>query len=384
MSDARGAGARDVGTIGKERGMRREWLWTGVVFGLSVGCGGEEATPTPEEIHCAILSPGAAAVACGRMSVQIGLDGPVARVELLAGEAVVATADVPEPMRSVTVEWDTTAVEDGAATLTARAFDPEEREARSEAVTVVVDNTAPVVAMGMDRYALIRGIGPVALAIEDATLATVRVASDLAGVVYDGPVDPAAPAFHWDTTTVEDRIHRLTVTATDAAGHSATLRDFPVIVANHGEEYAATYDPSAQVYVPEDYRTVDFHTRGSVPTHPGVFRIISRLTWDPAAGWMLQYTLGEGLCPHRGIPFVTQEGDAGEIVIELSYDMLPSTTVRLFPDEVRRPTTFPSNDDPATFGTFFGHVAPLEPADHVGQRVPIRMQFVLIDEPPPA
>lgn len=364
--------------------MRRMWWWSGLALGLSIGCGGDETTPVPEEIHCAILSPAADAVAYDRMSVQIGLEGPVVRVELLAGEAVVAATDVAEPMRSVTLEWDTASAADGAVALAARAFDAEEREARSEAVTVVVDNTAPVVAMGMDRYALIRGNGPVALAIEDPTLATVRVASDLAGVVYDGPADPAAPAFDWDTTTVEDRIHRLTVTATDAAGHSATLRDFPVIVANHGEEYAATYDPSAQVYIPEDYLTVDFHTRGSVPTHPGVFRIITWLTWDPAAGWAMQYTLGEGLCPHRGIPFVTQEGDSGEIVIELSYDMLPSTTVRLFPEEVRQPTTFPSNDDPLTFGTFFGHVAPLAPEDHVGQRVPIQMHFVLIDEAPAA
>lgn len=364
--------------------MHRGWWMAGLVLALWAGCGEDETTPTPEEIRCAIVSPAADEVAHDRVSVQVDLEGPVARVELLAADAVVASVEVPEPARSVTLEWDTTTGADGAVALTARAFDEGDREARSEAVTVVVDNTAPVVAMGVDRYALIRGNGPVALAIEDPTLATVRVASDLAGVVYDGPADPAEPAFVWDTTTAEDRIHRLTVTATDAAGHSATLSDFPVIVANHGEAYEVTYDPSAQVYVPEDYLTAEFHTRGSVPTHPGVFRIITWLTWDPSAGWTMQYTLGEGLCPHRGIPFVAQESDSGEIVIELSYDMLPSTTVRLFPEEVRQPTTFPSNDDPLTFGTFFGHVAPLEPADHVGQRVPIEMHFVLIDESPSA
>lgn len=363
--------------------MHRKLLMTGLVVGLWAGCGEEETTPI-EEIGCSILSPAADDVAHEQLSVQIGLDGPVVRVELLVAGAVVATTDVPEPMRSVSLEWNTATGADGAVELSARAYDARETEAVAEPVTVVVDNTAPVVAMGVDRYALIRGNGPVALAIDEPHLATVRVTSDLVGVVYDGPAEAAAPEFTWDTTTAEDRIHKLTVTATDAVGHTATLADFPVIVANHGEEFEVEYDPGARVFVPANYATAEYDTRAFVPSHEGVFRLISWMTWDPTAGWTMEYSIGEGMCPHRGIAFTYAESNTGEVVIELSRDMLPSSIINLFPEEDRRTTTFPSNDDPLTFGSFFAHIRPLNPADFVDQTVPIEVHWVLIDEPPTA
>jgi len=362
--------------------MHRMLLVSALVLGVWA-CGGDETTP-PEEITCAIVSPVADDVAHERVSVELAFTGPVVRVELLAGDAVVGSAALTDPSLGVVLEWDSAAGADGSVVLSARAYDAQEVEALAEPVTVVVDNTDPVVAMGVDRFALIRGNGPVALDIDEPHLATVRVVSDLVGEVYDGPADAAAPEFTWDTTTAEDRIHRLSVTATDSLGHTATLTDFPVIVANHGEEYEVEYDPGARVFVPVNYATAEYDTRGQVPTHAGVFRLISWMTWDTTAGWNLQFSIGEGLCPHRGIEFISTESNTGEVVLELSYDMLSSTIVSRFDPAFRQPTTFPTNTDPLTYGVFFAHVRPLSPADFVDQTLPIEIHYVLIDEPPTA
>lgn len=361
--------------------MHRKLWMVGLVLGLWAGCGEEEVAP--EEITCAIVSPTADALAHERVSVELAFTGPVVRVELLAGDAVVSSATLTDPSLGVVLEWDSATGADGSVVLSARAYDARETAASAEPVTVMVDNSAPVMGMGVDRFALVRGNGPVALAIDEPHLATVRVVSDLVGEVYDGPADAAAPEFTWDTTSAEDRIHRLTVTATDTLGHTATLADFPVIVANHGEELEVEYDPSARVAVPADYVDgMEIDTRVMVPTHPGVFRLISWVTWDSSAGWNLEYSIGEGLCPHRGIAFTYTESNTGEAVLELSYDMLSSTLVNRFDPAYRQPTTFPSNSDPLTYGTFFAHVRPLGPADFAGQSLPIEAHYVLIDEPP--
>jgi len=172
------------------------------------------------------------------------------------------------------------------------------------------------------------------------------------------------------------------VEVTDTVGHSTRVESFPLIVANYGDFHTIEYDPSAELFVPTNYLTAEYDTRGMVPTYAGVKRIISWITWDASAGWLVDYSIGEGLCPHRGIEFVGAESDTGEIIIELGRDELPPTVISRFPVEERTRTTFPTNDDPLTFGIFFGHARPLEPADHVGQRLPIQMHMVLIDEPP--
>ncbi|MBI5500463.1 MAG: hypothetical protein HY907_09480 [Deltaproteobacteria bacterium] len=341
----------------------------------------DEGSTTPEEITCAILSPADGTLVHDLQAVEIGYTGPVARVELLAGDTVVASTDIlDEAAEAVTLEWDSASSADGAVTLTARALDAGELTMTSAPLAVDVDNTAPAVALGLDRFGLVRGDATVPLDLVEAHPATARVA-DQFGTIYDGPLD-ASGAFPWDATTAEERVHWLDVEVVDAAGHSGSLLHFPVIVVNHGDAYEVEYDPAARLFVPADYATVEYHTRGMVPTHAGVKRLISWITWDPTADWLVEYTIGEGLCPHRGISFVSAESRSGEIVLELGRDELPSSIITLFPVEDRASSTFPSNDDPLTFGMFFGHASPLEPAEHVEETLPIEMHYVLIDEAP--
>ena len=106
--------------------------------------------------------------------------------------------------------------------------------------------------------------------------------------------------------------------------------------------------------------------------------MITWVTWDASAGWLLEYSLGQGLCPHRGIQYIAEESRAGEIVLELDRADVDPTIVAKYPLADRESDTFPTNDDPLTFGLFFGHVKPMEPAEHAGTSLPIEAGLVYL------
>jgi hypothetical protein len=355
-----------------------------------LACGCDEGTTNPGEdvlptqVTCTLLSPSADQLVHDGLDVQIGFTGPVAVVELLVADAAAGQTDVPEgSIDPVTLSWDSTDSADGTVELSARVAAADGTEAFCEPRSVDVDNTAPVIEFGVERLGLVRGTDGVPLTIDEPHLASVR-ASDQFGEIYNGPIEGTPAMLPWDTTTAEDRIHYMALEATDEAGHTARIDNFPLIVANYGDEFTVTYDPAAELYIPTDYATVEFHTRATVDTHAGVKRLIAWITWDATESWNIQFAIGEGLCPHRGITFLDGESDTGEIILELDRSELPSYIVSRFDTEWRSLSTFPTNSDPLTYGTFFGHATPTEPADHVDQTLPIEVHYVLIDEPPTA
>jgi hypothetical protein len=93
---------------------------------------------------------------------------------------------------------------------------------------------------------------------------------------------------------------------------------------------------------------------------------------------MLEYSLGQGFCPHRGIQYLAREDGGGEIVLSLARTELSDEVVARLPAGERESETFPANGDPATLGSFFGHINPLEPADHINQSMPIEVHFVFL------
>jgi hypothetical protein len=343
---------------------------------LAWGCNDEGS----EALSCALLSPTTGAFAHGLQAVEVGVTGPVERVELLAADAVVSSADVTEALQTVTLTWDTTAGPDGPVVLTARALGAGAAEALGAPVLVEVDNTAPVVAFVQERFGLVRGSVVVPLELIEAHPATVSV-RDQFGTIYEGALEGAS--FEWDASAAEDRLHWLDLDVTDAAGNVGSVRQFPLIVVNHHSSAPQVeYDPEARLAVPANYATAEYDTRGMVPTHAGVARIISWITWDASSGWLVEYSIGQGLCPHRGIEFASAESRSGEIVIDLGRDELAEAVVARFPADERDRSTFPANAEPLTFGIFFGHARPLEPAEHIGESVPIEMHVVLIDQAP--
>ncbi len=356
--------------------MKRGWV---VLLLVAAGACDDGSGADVARVSCAIVSPASDVLVHEQQTVEVTIGGPVARVELYAGDALVGetsfTAEVPP---SVSFAWSSAGGRDGFVELSAWVVSAAGDVGRSDPVFVDVDNTAPVVAFGLERLSVVRSVAHVPLTVDEAHVASVRV-WDESGDVFNGELDGFG-AFEWDTSTAEQRVHWMGVEVTDTIGHSTRVENFPLVVVNNGDVYTIEYDPLAEVRVPEDYATAEYDTRGMVPTHAGVSRIISWMTWDASAGWLIDYSIGEGLCPHRGIEFIGAESDTGEIILELSRDELPTAVVNRFPVEEQDRTTFPTNTDPLTFGVFFGHARPLEPAEHVGESLPIEMHMVLIDE----
>ncbi|MBW2263933.1 MAG: hypothetical protein JRG91_18385, partial [Deltaproteobacteria bacterium] len=181
-----------------------------------------------------------------------------------------------------------------------------------------------------------------------------------------------------DTTSIEDGLHRLSLLVTDVVGRTAEVTDFPVVVVNSGEHRAVTYDPSASLHIPTDYMSVEYHTRGSALSAPNVDEIISWLVWDASASWTIEYAIGQGLCPHRGIEYHSEMSSGGEIILTLERSELNPVIVARLPAEDQTSDVFPYNTDTLTFGAYFGHAAPMDPADHIEETIPIEMGMVLL------
>jgi len=340
-------------------------------------CSGSGPGSEPEQVSCSIIDPAAGTVVHDALDVQVQLGGPVVHVELLADDAVVATVDVEPGCLSATLTWDTTGLADGTVALAARVASDEDMSATSDALDVVVDNTAPLVTFGPDfpRISVISGEASVPVSIEEDNVESVVLTS---GDVELARVGESTSTLTVDTTAIEDGLHRLELVVTDVVGRTAEVTDFPVVVVNSGEHRAITYDPYQQLYIPTAWETVEYHTRGSALSAPNVDEIISWLVWDASASWTIEYAIGQGLCPNRGIEYLSEMSEDGEIILTLKRSELNPVIVARLPAEDQTSDVFPYNTDTLTFGAYFGHAAPLDPADHVEETLPIEIGMVLL------
>jgi hypothetical protein len=254
-------------------------------------------------------------------------------------------------------------------------------ESRSEPVTVELDNTEPQVFFGaaMTRMDVVAGEIEVPLVVDEVNLVSIRVIDRESQQELLSSPD-VVTSFVWDTTGFDEGIHHLTVQVSDAAGNTGRVDDFPVVVANTGEEVGFSWIGNSEIFIPENWPQVEIHLRASATSKPGINRVMSWLTWDNSAGWALNYDLGQGLCPHRGINYVSQESDTGEIVIDLSRADLSKEIVSQFPTADQTSSVFPHNTDPRTFGAFFGHIVPLSPDEHINESLAVEVRFVFFYE----
>lgn len=117
----------------------RKVLWTAVVS-LCVACGGADDDPGPgSDLGVEIARPTGTTYTRGTVSFALEVTGDPASVELVVDGARLAGVEPPyEPT------WDTTTADEGSHEVTARALRGDE-SVESEAVTVIVDRTAPTV-----------------------------------------------------------------------------------------------------------------------------------------------------------------------------------------------------------------------------------------------
>jgi len=350
-----------------------------MLAGFIGACGGDGGQY--DQIACAITSPSDGVIAGGEMDVTVAVSGPVAKVQLLANGLAAAEQAVAPGSNSVTLTWTTSPTPDGPVSLVARAMIDEYIETRSEPVSVTLDNTSPQVFFGeaLPRMNVVSDEIEVPLVIDEANLASIRVI-DRESQQELLSSQEIVTSFAWDTTGFEDGIHHLTLVAVDTAGNTGRIDDFPVVVANTGKEVGFSYVGSNEIFIPENWQEVEYHLRASVTGQAGINRVISWLTWDNADGWTLAYDIGQGLCPHRGISYISEQSDSGEIVIDLKRSDLPPEIVSRLPAADQDSTVFPYNGDPLTFGAFFGHVNPLSPDEHINETLQVGIHFVFFYE----
>jgi ELWxxDGT repeat protein len=151
----------------------------------------------------------------------------VARVEFYVGTMLIGT----DSLAPYEASWNSVAMADGVHTLTAKAYDAAGNEATSDGVEVLVDNTAPTVALN----------APAQSAYLQGTVQLSATASDnvaVAGVeFYDGPTllgtDYAPPyTLEWNTVGVREGGHLLTARAFDNVGNVSTSAEVAVTVDN--------------------------------------------------------------------------------------------------------------------------------------------------------
>ncbi|MBU0552321.1 hypothetical protein KKF91_06245 [Myxococcota bacterium] len=312
------------------------------------------------------IEPLAAAILEGEQSVEIGLRGAGGAVELRLDGVTVAQGEA-NGEAALTLSLDTTQISDGPHRLTAHAAGIE-----SPALDVDIDNTPPALVFEMKRLPILSGLTYLPFQLDEAYPAEVQV-------IYEGEVIATTDGVDnvpLSAALLPDGRRFIHLKAIDQLGREVESDPVECVVVNNGKRAVVEYIPSPVATVPEDYQSVDYHTRVMVPSEPGVKRILTWLTWDNP-DWTLEFAMGQGTCPHRGITYTSEVSSEGEVIIDLAKVDLSASAQMSFSQAQREADTFPVNNDPATFGAFFGHIDPKEPADHVGQSIPIEINMVL-------
>jgi hypothetical protein len=150
----------------------------------------------------------------------------VSRVEFYDGATLIGT-DLSAPY---SVEWSTVGNE-GARTLTAKAYDSMGNVGTSASVAVIVDNTAPTTAISAPaQNAYVRGTVQVSATASDnqgVSGVSFYSGSTLIGTDYTAPYEVT-----WDTAGLADGTATLTSRAFDAAGNFTVSAALNVVVDN--------------------------------------------------------------------------------------------------------------------------------------------------------
>jgi len=172
-----------------------------------------------------LLSPGAGSFLRGTVMLEADAfsEEGIMQVEFLDGSTLIGTAtDWP-----YVLNWDTTTAAPGTHTLKARAFDWLGNVATSSLVSVMVDNSPPVILSGSPIYNpttlnYVRGYISVGWTVTDQGLsgvALVQMLQDGSWIATAGGHPGTDYSFSWDTRLLENRPYELSLRATDNAGN---------------------------------------------------------------------------------------------------------------------------------------------------------------------
>lgn len=350
-------------------------IWSLLIV-VAAGCSGGS-----DPVECWIVAPVEGDVVSETVEVRIGFSGPVQLFQLLVDGEVAVEADENAGVDGVaTMSWNTAEVADGSVELIVRV-ESSDSEHQDEPFAIVVDNTAPVASLDVEHLSILEGQVDVPVTVEEENIAVARLMSGDTEVASVTSLDGDFP---WDTTTATSGLHTIRLVVEDAAGRTVETNEELVVLINNGrhldeDENEINYDPGPWVFAAE-------HTRLEAPmgipgTDPeNIVRVITWITWDGSLGWNLDYSMGQGFCPHRGVQYHHADSDSGELILDVAWAELESVFRNAGnaqdPDHPADAVTFPYNGDPATRGNIFGHVNVLEAGS--GSSLDFTANFVFI------
>jgi subtilisin family serine protease len=161
------------------------------------------------------------------VTATVASTSAVTKVEFYAGGTLLGT-DTSAPYET---NWNSTAMVDGAHSLTAKAQDSEGRVGTSPAIVVNVDNTPPDAALTSPAQGtLLRSTVVLEAAASDNQVLS-KVEFHMDGTLLG--TDTSAPyTMSWNTLYATDGAHTLTVKAHDATGNVRTSAGVAVTVDN--------------------------------------------------------------------------------------------------------------------------------------------------------
>ncbi len=355
---------------------------------IPLGCSTPVDTPDPVTVECLINSPAPDALVSDTVEVEVDLEGLVTLVELRVADQVIGSVEVEVDDETAIVSWDTTDSDDGEIELTARVVseDPDV-EAESETVTVIVDNTAPTAELTFEHRQILEGQVDVPATINEENIAELTLLGPDGELVSS---TDGSSELSWDTTNVEAGFHMVRLQVVDKLGRSAETDEIEVIVTNNAyilDQSELSYNPRIMIPDPFDPEA-DLHRRiaadldldGTDPEN--IVRVMTWVTWEADGDWTIEYAFGQGVCPHHGVEYTSEESSEGEIMIDLAWvdvaEIPRNRALANDPDHSEDAVTYPFNTDPRTCGSFFGHVAVVNAEDHPGEDLTFTANFMFI------
>jgi hypothetical protein len=184
--------------------------------------------PTGGTLNVAMTSPSAGSTVSGVVWVTIWVNGAsgASTVTLSAGGTVVKTQT--SSSMPMTLYWDSRQTANGSQTLTLTARDATGNTGFSSINVTVANSGAPppppaqltVSFTSPANSATVSGTVTVGMAVSGATGSTSFQLAIDGATVSTQTVSGTTAAYTWNTTTIANGNHTLTVTALDGAGHS--------------------------------------------------------------------------------------------------------------------------------------------------------------------